>query len=54
MAKINGIEDIDQFLNPLTNVICNSYLLKNIDALATRIILAIRSRETITISGDPD
>ncbi|MBG9765947.1 hypothetical protein G7L40_20615 [Paenibacillus polymyxa] len=54
LAKINGIEDIDQFLNPLTNVICNSYLLKNIDALATRIILAIRSRETITISGDPD
>ncbi|KAF6630626.1 DHH family phosphoesterase [Paenibacillus sp. EKM208P] len=54
MAKINGIEDIDQFLNPLSNVICDSYLLKNIDALVTRIILAIRNHETITISGDPD
>ncbi|QNR65392.1 DHH family phosphoesterase [Paenibacillus peoriae] len=54
MAKINGIEDIDQFLNPLSNVICDSYLLKNIDPLVTRIILAIHNHETITISGDPD
>ncbi|KAA9007253.1 hypothetical protein F4V43_01845 [Paenibacillus spiritus] len=54
LAKLNGITNIDQFLNPLSNVICNSYLLKNIDALAQRIILAIRNREAITISGDPD
>ncbi|MNK78406.1 hypothetical protein D3C87_980370 [compost metagenome] len=54
LAKINGITNIDQFLNPLSNVICDSYLLKNIDALATRIILAIRNREPITITGDPD
>jgi single-stranded-DNA-specific exonuclease len=54
LAKIHGIENIDQFLNPLSNVICDSYLLKNIDALASRIILAIRNREPITISGDPD
>ncbi len=54
LVKLNDIDNIDQFLNPLSNVVCNSYLLKNIDALATRIILAIRNRETITISGDPD
>jgi hypothetical protein len=54
LAKLNGITDTDQFLNPLSNVICNSYLLKNIDALTTRIITAIRNREAITISGDPD
>lgn len=38
----------------MSNVICSPYLLKNIDQLVTRIILAIRNRETITISGDPD
>ncbi|OMD76861.1 hypothetical protein [Paenibacillus odorifer] len=54
LAKIHGIDNIDQFLNPLSNVICDSYLLKNIDALARRIILAIKNREPITISGDPD
>lgn len=54
LAKINGITNIDQFLNPLSNVICDSYLLKNINELATRIILAIRNREPITITGDPD
>ncbi|WP_157793890.1 hypothetical protein [Paenibacillus donghaensis] len=54
LAKLNGITNIDQFLNPLSNVICDSYLLKNIDALASRIILAIRNREPITITGDPD
>lgn len=54
LAKINGIENIDQFLNPLSNVINDPYLLKNIDLLAHRIILSIRNRESITISGDPD
>jgi hypothetical protein len=54
LAKLNGITNIDQFLNPLSNVIYDSYLLKNIDALASRIILAIRNREPITITGDPD
>jgi single-stranded-DNA-specific exonuclease len=54
LAKLHGISNIDQFLNPLSNVICDSYLLKNINELATRIILAIRNREPITITGDPD
>lgn len=54
LAKLNGITNIDQFLNPLSNVICDSYLLKNINELTTRIILAIRNREPITITGDPD
>lgn len=54
LAKINGIDNIDQFLNPLSNVICNSYLLKNINELAARIQSAIRNREPITITGDPD
>ncbi len=54
LAKINGIDNIDQFLNPLSNVVCDAYLLKNIDNLATRIVYAIKNRETITISGDPD
>lgn len=54
LGKLNGITNIDQFLNPLSNVICDSYLLKNINELATRIILAIRNREPITITGDPD
>ncbi|WP_405169427.1 DHH family phosphoesterase [Paenibacillus sp. FSL H3-0286] len=41
-------------MNPLSNVVHSPYLLKNIDALANRIIAAIHNDETIVISGDPD
>lgn len=51
---MNGIENIDQFLNPLSNVVNDAYLLKNIDAVANRIISAIHNDEIIVISGDPD
>ncbi|OZB98137.1 DHH family phosphoesterase [Paenibacillus sp. XY044] len=54
LAKINGIENIDQFLNPLSNVVHSPYLLKNVDALSERIIRAIKNGEKIVIFGDCD
>lgn len=54
LAKINGIKDIDAFLNPLSNVVHSPYLLKNIDLVAERIIKAIKNNEKIFIYGDAD
>ncbi|MGM1044752.1 MAG: DHH family phosphoesterase [Bacillota bacterium] len=54
LAKINGIEDIESFLNPDESVIYSPYLLKNIDELVTKIIKAIRNNLKIIIFGDCD
>ena len=54
LAKINGIEDIDEFLNPDESMIHSPYLLKNIDELVTRIIKAIKKKEKIIVYADVD
>ncbi|MWV44834.1 hypothetical protein GRF59_14530 [Paenibacillus sp. HJL G12] len=54
LAKINGIENIDAFLNPLSNVVHSPYLLKNIDQLVEKIIRAIKNGEKIIIFVDVD
>lgn len=54
LAKINGIGDIDEFLNPSEKHTHNPYLLKNIEVLVERIIKAIKNNEKIFIFGDCD
>lgn len=54
LSKINGIVNMDQFLNPLSNVVHSPYLLKNVDKLVERIIRAINNNEKISIFSDPD
>ncbi|MET3209670.1 UNVERIFIED_CONTAM: single-stranded-DNA-specific exonuclease [Paenibacillus sp. PvR008] len=54
LAKINGIEDFNQFLNPSPSHTHSPYLLKNIDAMANRIIKAIKNHEKIIIYADVD
>ncbi|WP_431785911.1 DHH family phosphoesterase [Paenibacillus lactis] len=54
LAKINGIEDIDAFLDPDETAIHSPYLLKNMDSLVERIIRAIKNNLKIFVFGDCD
>ncbi|MFI2856925.1 DHH family phosphoesterase [Paenibacillus sp. JSM ZJ436] len=54
MAKINGIEDLREFLNPSVSDIHSPYLLKNVDLLVERIIGSIKNKQKIVIFGDCD
>lgn len=54
IAKIRGIEDVDAFLSPSSDVLHDPYLLKNIEDASNRIIRAIAGKEKIIVSYDPD
>lgn len=54
IAKIRGIEDFETFLNPSQDVLNDPYLMKNIEAVANRIIMAIQRDERIVASFDAD
>lgn len=54
LAKIRGIEDIDEFFNPTEKSLNDPYLIKNLDVIANRIIKAVYEKELIAISVDPD
>lgn len=54
IAKIRGIEDVDRFLNPTREELCDPYLMKNIEAAANRIAEAISQGQRIIASSDPD
>jgi len=54
IAKIRGIEDLDEFLNPSESVLHDPYLMKNIDEAGNRIILALMKEQNIVVSYDPD
>ncbi|PGO60613.1 single-stranded-DNA-specific exonuclease RecJ [Priestia megaterium] len=54
IAKIRGIKDTTEFLNPTREVLHSPYLLKNIEDASNRIIRAIAGKERIVISYDPD
>ncbi|UGO47912.1 single-stranded-DNA-specific exonuclease [Bacillus phage vB_BanS_Skywalker] len=54
IAKIRGIKDLDEFLNPSADVLHDPYLMKNIDEASNRIILALSQQKNICVSFDPD
>lgn len=54
IAKIRGIQDPQQFLNPKEDVLHDPYLMKNIEDASNRIISAIGANERIVVSYDPD
>ena len=54
IAKINGIEDINSFLNPTEKFLHKPKQLNNIDKATDRIIKAIHNNELISISADID
>lgn len=53
LAEINGIKNLDEFLNPDESHAHNPYLLMNIDSLVEKIIRAIKGSEKIVIFSDP-
>ncbi|EML6324949.1 DHH family phosphoesterase [Bacillus cereus] len=54
IAKIRGIENIEEFLNPPINVLHDPYLLNNIREVAERIKEAVLKGERIAVSADVD
>jgi len=54
IAKMRGIKDLDEFLNPSADVLHDPYLMKNIDEASNRIILALSQQKNICVSFDPD
>lgn len=54
IAKMRGIKDLDEFLNPSADVLHDPYLMKNIDEASNRIILALSEQKNICVSFDPD
>lgn len=54
IAKMRGIKDLDEFLNPSADVLHDPYLMKNIDEASNRIILALSKQQKICVSFDPD
>jgi single-stranded-DNA-specific exonuclease len=54
LAAINGIDDIDRFLNPTSSELHSPLLLKNVKKATERIIKAIDNNENITIHSDVD
>jgi single-stranded-DNA-specific exonuclease len=54
LAAINGIEDMDRFMNPNSNELHDPYLLMNVELARNRIIKAIKNQENISIHSDID
>jgi single-stranded-DNA-specific exonuclease len=54
LAKVRGIDDIDEFLNPSSKNVHNPMLLKNIDKAKDRILQAIKNKEKISVAADVD
>ena len=54
IAKIRGISDPQEFLNPKEDVLHDPYLMYNIQEASNRIITAIANNERIVVSYDPD
>ncbi|MDS7057147.1 DHH family phosphoesterase [Klebsiella pneumoniae] len=54
IAKLRGIENVEEFLNPSSNVLHDPYLMKNIEKVANRIIRAVNKGDNICVSFDPD
>lgn len=54
IAKIRGISNPQEFLNPTEDVLHDPYLMKNIQEASNRIITAIGNNERIVVSYDPD
>lgn len=54
IAKLRGIENVEEFLNPSSNVLHDPYLMKNIEKVSNRIIRAINKGDNICVSFDPD
>lgn len=54
IAKMRGIDDPQQFLNPTKEELFDPYLMKNIDTAASRIAHAIENDERVVVSFDPD
>lgn len=54
IAKIRGIKDLDEWMNPPSSSAHSPYALLNIDELAQRIIKAIHTQELIVIDADID
>ncbi|UGO50967.1 single-stranded-DNA-specific exonuclease [Bacillus phage vB_BanS_Nate] len=54
IAKMREIKNIDEFLNPSSDVLHDPYIMKNIDIASNRIIRAIHGGENICVSFDPD
>lgn len=54
LAKIRGITDIEEYLNPSADCLHSPYLLTNIEPACERIVKAINDNEKICISLDID
>lgn len=54
LAKIRGIDDLEDFLYPKSSSLYSPYMFKNIEAVAKRIKEAIVKNEKVCISTDPD
>lgn len=54
LVSINGVEDMDSFLNPDSKFLHDPYLLKNIDIARNIIIAAMHERKMISIFFDID
>jgi single-stranded-DNA-specific exonuclease len=54
IAKIRGIKDVNRFLSPTKDEMFDPYLIKNIEQASNKIIMAIKNKENIVVSYDPD
>jgi single-stranded-DNA-specific exonuclease len=54
LACINGVEDINEWLQPSKKSVHSPYLLDNIKEVALKIIKAIEQNKNICISYDVD
>lgn len=54
LIKINGINDINKFLNPSKDALYSPYVLKNIDEATNKIMSVIKGGGLTGISVDPD